>query len=25
MDYLDELEAVDTAAAPDIKWPEKPE
>ncbi|WP_375336432.1 tail fiber assembly protein [Citrobacter portucalensis] len=25
MDYLDELEAVDTAAAPDIKWPDKPE
>ncbi|WP_284296491.1 tail fiber assembly protein, partial [Citrobacter portucalensis] len=25
LDYLDELEAVDTAAAPDIKWPEKPE
>ncbi|MGV3676685.1 tail fiber assembly protein [Citrobacter freundii] len=25
LDYLDELEAVDTAAAPDIKWPDKPE
>lgn len=24
LDYLDELEAVDTSTAPDIKWPEKP-
>lgn len=25
LDYLDELEAVDTSTAPDINWPEKPE
>lgn len=25
LDYLDELEAVDTSTAPDIKWPSKPE
>ncbi|UAN39863.1 MULTISPECIES: tail fiber assembly protein [unclassified Enterobacter] len=24
LDYLDELEAVDTSTAPDIKWPDKP-
>ncbi|TLI73090.1 tail fiber assembly protein, partial [Escherichia sp. E1130] len=24
LDYLDELEAVDTSTAPDIIWPEKP-
>lgn len=24
LDYLDELEAVDTSTAPDINWPEKP-
>lgn len=25
LDYLDELEAIDTSTAPDIIWPEKPE
>lgn len=25
LDYLDELEAVDTSTAPDITWPDKPE
>lgn len=25
LDYLDALDAVDTATAPDIAWPEKPE
>ncbi len=25
LDYLDELEAIDTSMAPDIEWPEKPE
>lgn len=25
LDYLDAVEAVDTSAAPDINWPEKPE
>lgn len=25
LDYLDELEAVDPSAAPDINWPKKPE
>ncbi|AOL12120.1 tail fiber assembly protein [Enterobacter sp. HK169] len=25
LDYLDELEAIDTATAPDIEWPERPE
>lgn len=24
LDYLDELEAVDTSTAPDIKWPDEP-
>ncbi|MEY0268887.1 tail fiber assembly protein [Morganella morganii] len=25
LDYLDELEAIDTSAAPDINWPQKPQ
>ncbi len=25
LDYLDELEGVDTSVAPDITWPDKPE
>ncbi|MDV0595751.1 MULTISPECIES: tail fiber assembly protein [unclassified Enterobacter] len=25
LDYLDELEAIDTSKAPDITWPDKPE
>ncbi|WP_368542323.1 tail fiber assembly protein [Enterobacter soli] len=25
LDYLDALESIDTSAAPDINWPEKPE
>lgn len=25
LDYLDELEAIDTSAAPDIVWPQKPQ
>ncbi|HIH4317892.1 TPA: tail fiber assembly protein [Morganella morganii] len=25
LDYLDELEAIDTATAPDIEWPQKPQ
>lgn len=25
LDYLDELEAVDTTTAPDIDWPQKPQ
>lgn len=24
LDYIDEVSAVDTSSAPDIKWPEKP-
>ncbi|HBJ1308638.1 TPA: tail fiber assembly protein, partial [Escherichia coli] len=24
LDYLDELEAIDTSAAPDITWPSQP-